>query len=179
VNQLKYHLFQAPLGWIGMLGNSDGLRQLTLKPTFEEALEELRLPPEGADPDPNALAREQSCLERYFQGDLDALDEVQLDLTNSPPFFRAAWDACRRIPPGETRSYSWLAAEAGNPRAFRAAGQSMARNRIALVIPCHRVIGNNGDLHGYGAGGLRVKAHLLELERRVTGGLSCPGHFRA
>ena len=168
MNQSSYHLFRAPLGWIGMLGNSQGLQQLTLKPTFEEALEELRLPPEGAIADPDGLAGPQHCLERYFQGELDALDEVQLDLNGSPPFFRAAWDACRRIPPGETRSYTWLAAEAGNPRAFRAAGQSMARNRIALVIPCHRVIGNNGDLHGYGAGGLKVKAQLLELERRVT-----------
>jgi O-6-methylguanine DNA methyltransferase len=86
-------------------------------------------------------------------------------LTNCPPFFGAAWQACRRIPPGETRSYAWLAAAAGRPRAVRAAGQAMARNPWALIIPCHRVIGSDGGLHGYGAGGLKVKARLLEMER--------------
>ena len=77
----------------------------------------------------------------------------------------AAWDACRRIPPGETRSYAWLAQAAGRPLAARAAGQSMARNRLAMIIPCHRVIGSDGGLHGYGAGGLGVKARLLDMER--------------
>ena len=93
------------------------------------------------------------------------MSEIALDLEDAPPFFAAAWEACRRIPPGETRSYRWLAAEAGRPLAARAAGQAMARNRLALVIPCHRVIGSDGDLHGYGAGGLAVKAQLLEIER--------------
>lgn len=169
MSRSSYHLFESPLGWVAVLGSAGLVRQLTLKPTFEAALEELELPPEGADPDPEGWAGVQRCLERYFQGEIDALEEVRLDLADSPPFFKAAWDACRRIPPGETRSYTWLATEAGNPRASRAAGQSMARNRIALVIPCHRVIGSNGDLHGYGAGGLRVKAQLLELERRAVG----------
>ena len=117
------------------------------------------------------------CLERYFQGDATALGEIKLDLGAAPPFFAAAWEACRRIPPGETRSYQWLAAEAGNPRAARAAGQAMAKNRWALVVPCHRVIGSDGDLHGYGAGGLRVKARLLQMENPGPAPLtrnSCP-----
>ena len=165
MDQQHYHLFQGPVGWIGLLGSSQGLKQLTMKPTLEEALEEMGSSIDDATADPDALSREQSCLERYFRGDIAALDEIKLDLSDAPPFFRAAWDACRAIPPGETRSYTWLAEAAGNPRASRAAGQSMARNRVALVIPCHRVIGSSGDLHGYGAGGLTVKAKLLEMER--------------
>ena len=100
-----------------------------------------------------------------MQGDMSALENIALDLSNAPPFFGAAWEACRRIPAGETRSYAWLAAEAGNPLAVRAAGQAMARNRFALIVPCHRVIASDGDLRGYGAGGLRVKAKLLDMER--------------
>jgi methylated-DNA-[protein]-cysteine S-methyltransferase len=165
VSQYQYHLFESPLGWIGLLGAGNGLRRLSLKPTPQEALEELGPALDRATSDPAAFTREQSCLDRYFQGDVAALDEIRLDLEAAPPFFSAAWEACRRIPPGETRSYAWLAAEAGRPLAARAAGQAMAKNRIALVIPCHRVIGSDGDLHGYGAGGLKVKARLLEMER--------------
>ena len=85
--------------------------------------------------------------------------------TMPPPFFRAAWEACLTIPRGETRSYAWVAAAAGSPGAFRAAGQAMARNRLAVVVPCHRVIGSDGGLHGYGGGGLDKKAKLLNMER--------------
>jgi methylated-DNA-[protein]-cysteine S-methyltransferase len=165
VSQYRYHLFESPLGWMGLLRTSKGLRRLSLKSTPQEALEELDPALDLAVSDPAAFAREQSCLDRYFQGEVAALDEIRLDLAAAPPFFSAAWEACRRIPPGETRSYAWLAAEAGRPLAARAAGQAMAKNRVALVIPCHRVIGSNGGLHGYGAGGLKVKAKLLEMER--------------
>jgi O-6-methylguanine DNA methyltransferase len=146
------------------MGTDKGLSRLTIKPTPQEALEELGSALEGATHDPDAFAQAQSCLDKYFRRDLKALDTIPLDLTWASPFFRAAWTACRQIPPGETRSYAWLAAAAGNPRAARAAGQAMARNPLALVIPCHRVIASNGDLRGYGAGGLEVKARLLALE---------------
>lgn len=162
---LKYHLFESPIGWIGLLGTKRGLRRLSLKPTPQEVCEELGDALDTAIPDTSGFDQVQSCLNRYFQGDLQALSEIALDLEDAPPFFAAAWEACRRIPPGETRSYRWLAAEAGRPLAARAAGQAMARNRLALIIPCHRVIGSDGDLHGYGAGGLAVKARLLEMER--------------
>ncbi len=165
MSRSRYHLFECPLGWIGLLGSDKGLSRLSLKPTLQEVMEELEADLGQADHDPTAFPLEQGCLDRYFQGDLKALDEIRLDLGDAPPFFGAAWDACRRIPPGETRSYAWLAQAAGRPLAARAAGQSMARNRLALIIPCHRVIGSDGGLHGYGAGGLGVKARLLEMER--------------
>ncbi len=165
MTQYKYHLFQSPVGWIALSGGGNGLRRLSLKPTPEEALDDLGPDLDRSVNDPSSFAGAQSCLERYMQGEARALDEIELDLSNAPPFFSAAWEACRRIPSGETRSYAWLAAEAGSPLAVRAAGQAMARNRFALVIPCHRVIASDGDLRGYGAGGLRVKAKLLEMER--------------
>ena len=161
----QYHLFQASIGWIALLGCVGGLRRLSLKPTPQESLEELGPDLDRADNDPASFSQVQDCLERYLEGDTAALDEIRLDLSGAPPFFSAAWSACRQIPAGETRSYAWLAAEAGNPRAVRAAGQAMARNRFPLIIPCHRVIASDGDLGGYGGGGLGVKAELLKMER--------------
>lgn len=165
---IKSHLFESPMGWIGLLGTERGLRRLCLKPTPQEVYEELGDDLDSATPDRSAFQNVRDCLDRYFQGEIQALNEIVLDLEDAPPFFAVAWEACRTIPPGETRSYRWLAAEAGRPLAARAAGQAMAKNRLALVIPCHRVIGSNGDLHGYGAGGLTVKARLLEMERNAA-----------
>lgn len=166
MSHLRYALFQLPLGWVGLIGTEQGLRRLSFQPAPQEALEALGPDLDGVIEDPHWFAGVRSCLERYFQGETGALDGVKLDLRDAPPFFGAAWTACRRIPPGETRSYAWLAAAAGRPLAARAAGQAMARNPFPLIIPCHRVIGSSGDLHGYGAGGLQVKARLLSLERR-------------
>ena len=161
----KYHVQELPSGWIGLVAGAKGLRRATLKPTAAEVMEDLGADADGAEPDPAAFRETVDCLLRYSGGELSALDGIELDLEGAPPFFRAAWRACRRIPPGETRSYRWLAAEAGNPLALRAAGQAMARNRFSLIVPCHRVIASDGGLGGYGGGGLGVKAGLLRMER--------------
>ena len=168
----KYQLFQSSMGWVGLIGSSQGLRRLSFKQTPQEVLEDLGYDLDRAEEDPDSFPEVRSCLERYFHGDTRALDEIPLDLSGAPEFFGAAWSACRQIPPGETRSYRWLAAAAGSPLAARAAGQAMAKNPFALIIPCHRVIASNGDLRGYGAGGLRVKARLLEMERGAGTGLN-------
>lgn len=165
----KYHLQQLPTGWIGLVAGEKGLRRATLKPTPAEVMEDLGSDADGAAPDPDAFRETVDCLIRYSHGELSALDDIALDLDGAPPFFRAAWTACRGIPPGETRSYRWLAAAAGNPLALRAAGQAMARNRFSLIIPCHRVIASDGNLGGYGGGGLTVKANLLRMEQERAG----------
>ena len=172
----KYHIQQLPSGWIGLVAGDKGLRRATLKPTLQEVMEDLGGDADTAELDEEFFADVVSCLVRYSEGDLTALEGIELDLEGTPPFFRAAWDACRRIPPGETRSYRWLAAEAGSPQAMRAAGQAMARNRFSLIIPCHRVISSDGGLGGYGGGGLGVKARLLQMElERATGNESNQG----
>lgn len=160
----KYHIQELPAGWIGLVGSERGLTRVALKPTPQELLDDLGSEIDDAEHDADHFRDTVARLERYSDGDLDALDDIELDLDGAPPFFRAAWSACRTIPPGETRSYRWLAAEAGNPRAVRAAGQAMARNRFVLIIPCHRVISSDGGLGGYGGGGLGVKARLLQME---------------
>ena len=165
MTQYKYHLFQCAVGWIALLGSEKGLRRLSMKPEPQEALADLGPELDRSANGPSSFSAVQESLEQYMQGDVGALEDIALDLSSAPPFFGAAWQACRRIPAGETRSYTWLAAEAGNPLAVRAAGQAMARNRFALIVPCHRVIASDGDLRGYGAGGLKVKAKLLDMER--------------
>ena len=164
MNGDKYHLVELPMGWMVLLAGTDGLKRASLKPTPQEAVEDLGTDLDGSEDDPDAFTEVVECLHRYVDGDMAALDEIDLDFSRVTPFFSAAWNACRRIPAGETRSYSWLAAEAGSPLAMRAAGQAMARNRFSLIIPCHRVIASDGGLGGYGGGGLGVKAQLLQME---------------
>ena len=98
----------------------------------------------------------------YFGGNAKALDAVKVR-TGGTVFQKAVWAALRAIPAGETRSYGQLAAAVGSPKAVRAAGLANGQNPIAIVVPCHRVIGANGTLTGY-AGGLERKAWLLAHE---------------
>ena len=101
-------------------------------------------------------------LEAYFAGRLRAFD---LPLRpEGTPFQRLCWDALREIPYGETRAYADIAARIGRPRACRAVGMANNRNPISILIPCHRVVGRDGRLVGYG-GGLAAKEWLLRLER--------------
>ena len=102
------------------------------------------------------------ALRAYFGGDLGALGDVQVD-PGGTEFQRRVWQELRLIQPGATVSYSELAARIGAPRATRAVARANATNPIAIVIPCHRVIGAAGDLRGYG-GGIERKAWLLGHE---------------
>lgn len=99
----------------------------------------------------------------YFAGARNGFADVELDLDWCTPLERALVEAARAIPYGETVTYGELAALAGRPRAPRAAGSFCARNRFALVVPCHRVVAAGG-LGGYGSLGLGYKRRLLELE---------------
>jgi methylated-DNA-[protein]-cysteine S-methyltransferase len=103
------------------------------------------------------------ALTAYFDGDLVAIADLATE-TNGTPFQRAVWAALRRIPAGCTMSYGALAAAIGQPKAVRAVGLANGANPIAVVVPCHRVIGANASLTGYG-GGLHRKRWLLAHER--------------
>jgi len=99
----------------------------------------------------------------YFGGVRDDFLDVEIDVDGATPFQRAVCDALRRVPYGETVTYGELAALAGYPNAYRAAGTFCATNRFSIVVPCHRVVGADGSLTGYG-GGLQRKRQLLDLE---------------
>jgi methylated-DNA-[protein]-cysteine S-methyltransferase len=102
------------------------------------------------------------ALKSYFAGDLGALDRVEVD-TDGTPFQEEVWRALRRIPAGTTWSYGRLAREIGRPSATRAVAAANGANPVSIVIPCHRVIGSDGSLTGYG-GGLPRKRWLLVHE---------------
>ena len=101
-------------------------------------------------------------LDQYFEGKRRSFD-LSLDLRALAPFTVSVLQELARVPYGETTTYGALASRVGRPRAARAVGTVMNRNRIPIVLPCHRVVGSSGDLVGY-AGGLDRKITLLELE---------------
>lgn len=114
-------------------------------------------------PDDGACAEAIDQLEAYFRGDRRCFD-LPLDLRGTQ-FQRAVWRALLEIPYGETRSYGDVARMVGRPGAARAVGQASHRNPLGVVVPCHRVLGQDGALTGY-AGGLGLKERLLALEAR-------------
>ncbi len=109
--------------------------------------------------DPSGLT---SALRRYFGGDLSALDGLPVAAVGTP-FQQSVWAALREIPCGQTRSYADVARRIGKPAAVRAVGLANGSNPVGVVVPCHRVIGSNGALTGYG-GGIERKRWLLEHE---------------
>ena len=112
---------------------------------------------EAADP-----AGVITCLGKYFAGDLGALDAIIVD-TGGTPFQQRVWKELRKIPAGRTVSYAYIAMAIGAPTAVRAVGAANGSNPVGIVLPCHRVIGSNGQLTGYG-GGIERKRWLLRHE---------------
>lgn len=110
--------------------------------------------------DPYGLSE---AIARYFGGELAVIDTLPVQ-TGGTPFQREVWQALRRIPCGTTTSYGKLAESIGRPAAVRAVGLANGANPVAIVVPCHRVIGANGSLTGYG-GGIERKRWLLDHER--------------
>jgi methylated-DNA-[protein]-cysteine S-methyltransferase len=109
-----------------------------------------------------------ALLSRYFEGDLESLDEIDVEL-HGTAFQQRVWLALRGVRAGTTSSYAALAERVGSPAAVRAVGAANGANPVAVVLPCHRIIGSNGTLTGYG-GGLPRKRWLLDHEG-VTRGL--------
>lgn len=139
------------LGHIEIQFSNEGLKSLS----FIEAIpSEAENPPEAAP--------YITQIEAYFEGALDAFD-LDIDWSDVPPFHKEVLKMVMTIPYGKTRTYKQLAAVLGKPGAIRAVGQANGKNPIAIVIPCHRVLGSNGQLTGY-AYGLDLKRQLLELE---------------
>jgi len=121
-------------------------------------------PRAGMHEGPTPLLRRAAAeLEEYFAGRRRSFT-VPLAPAGTP-FQQRVWEALRTIPCGETRSYGAIAAQIGQPAAARAVGMANHRNPIAIMIPCHRVIGSDGSLTGY-ASGTEIKRRLLELEKR-------------
>lgn len=159
--------FEAPTwGWIGLAASPQGLRMLGLpKRTERAALYYLQQQYRDAELTPGApfLLDVTAQVQAYLAGELEQF-AVTLDLRGHTPFELAVWAAVARIPFGQTRTYAWVADQVGGGRgAAQAAGAAVGDNPVPLIVPCHRVIGSDGSLHGF-AGGLELKARLLALE---------------
>jgi methylated-DNA-[protein]-cysteine S-methyltransferase len=141
---------------VGLEFAGAGRRASGLRARLERALGPLEIEP--AEDPAGAVAR----LARFFAGEVAALDEQPVRM-HGTAFEEKVWQALRRIPAGQTRSYGEVAREIGAPRAVRAVGAANGHNPIALFVPCHRVVAANGALHGYG-GGLHRKRWLLDHE---------------
>lgn len=170
-DELRAMVFEAAdWGWIGLVLSERGLRMLVLpRRTPEDAQRALRKHYPDAvltDDDPILTdIAQQVCA--FLAGHRRTFD-VQADLRGHTPFELAVWAAAVRIAYGETRTYGWIAAQVGGgPGAAQAAGAALGANPVPLIVPCHRVIGSDGSLHGF-AGGLRMKARLLALESGQT-----------
>lgn len=121
------------------------------------------------------LERTRRALERYFSGSRESFDGIPLD-PGGTDFQRRVWECLRAIPAGETRSYGEIARAIGRPRAVRAVGSANRVNPIPIVVPCHRVIGSDGDLRGY-AGRVDRKEWLLRLEGAMPEGKAARSLF--
>lgn len=151
---MQYAVIHTPMGPLTVASTDKGIASIQ----FGKSV------PDGAIAEESA-AREtvKQQLTEYFQGTRTRF-ELPLDIEGTP-FQRAVWDELLRIPYGETRSYGDIARAIGKPGAARAVGLANHDNPVAVVIPCHRVVGRDGSLTGY-AGGLHLKAQLLSIERR-------------
>jgi methylated-DNA-[protein]-cysteine S-methyltransferase len=156
---IAYRTIDSPIGRLTLAGRGGVLTNLRMvDQTYE---------PSRADwsRDPEAFAPAVEELNAYFAGELTDF-AIELDLRGTE-FQRRVWTALLTIPYGETRSYGEIAEQIGAPGAARAVGLANGHNPIAIIVPCHRVIGASGSLTGYG-GGLDRKRTLLELEKQRT-----------
>ena len=153
---MQYRTIDSPIGRLLVACDDAALRFLL----FGHGRREVK-PEPSWEPDRGLVKEAARQLTLYFQG---KLREFALQVApEGTPFQRSVWSQLQRIPYGDTISYGELARRLGNPKAVRAVGLANGSNPISIVIPCHRVIGSNGSLVGYG-GGLPVKQALLALE---------------
>ena len=156
---MTWTIYESPIGPLTLIGGAAGLRAIRF-PGRGDVLDE-------AQREPDAFADATSQLDEYFAGRRKRF-ELALDLGGTE-FQRGVWERLLAIPYGRTISYMELSLAVGRPDRLRAVAASVGRVPVPIVVPCHRVIGSDGSLTGYG-GGLQRKAALLELERRGARG---------
>jgi methylated-DNA-[protein]-cysteine S-methyltransferase len=154
----EYKLMPSPVGQLTLVAR-DGKLSAILWET--ERANRVRLGELHEANDSPVLLEAQRQLQEYFAGARNQFT-LELDFTGTE-FQKQVWQALLTIPFGETRSYSQIAQQIGNPKAVRAVGAANGRNPISIIAPCHRVIGASGELTGF-AGGLQAKQYLLALE---------------
>lgn len=158
----RYCYCDSPIGRMLLVGEKGVLEELH----FANSTEQLQIPTEWQK-DESYFEETLRQLHQYFNG-----ERREFDLpiaAKGTPFQEQVWRELRKIPYGETSNYGAIAERIGNPKACRAVGMANSKNPIPIIIPCHRIIGKNGSLTGFG-GGLDVKKQLLDLEQESLAG---------
>jgi methylated-DNA-[protein]-cysteine S-methyltransferase len=163
---VAYDVIDSELGPLLAAVTDHGLARISFDPEPDRELESLaQLAGPRVLRSPRALDETRRELDDYFGGRRTAFD-LTLDMRRLPAFTLRVLSELAKVPYGQTATYRELAERAGNPRASRAVGTVMNRNRIPIVLPCHRIVGSSGELVGYG-GGLERKERLLRLEGAI------------
>lgn len=165
----QYLVFETAGGFCGIAWNDKGITRFQLPTKAAESTERLllrRLPTAKPGQPTVKIHEAVEAVKRYFAGESVDFSRFTLDLDDQDDFFREIYSAARRVGWGHTTTYGAIAKELGaGPQAARDVGQAMARNPVALIIPCHRVLAAGGKLGGFSApGGAMSKARMLELE---------------
>jgi methylated-DNA-[protein]-cysteine S-methyltransferase len=163
---MLHALISTDSGWVGVSYSDRGVRRLTLPVRDkEEAMGLLGIHSAEDSCNGNGTTALQRQVADYFGGKRGGFD-CKLDLSGSTPFQRLVWKAAMEIPYGQVRSYKWVAEKIGRPSACRAVGHALAANPLPVVIPCHRVIRNDGKPGGFGgrSGNVQTKLMMLSLE---------------
>ncbi|MCD4691250.1 methylated-DNA--[protein]-cysteine S-methyltransferase [bacterium] len=168
---LKYATFDGEFGRFLVVRGEHGLTSVTFSKELDVERELTHLRSRGhvlAVEDRITLRRVVDDIRDYLGGRNVTFDH-ELDLGCSSDFSRRVLEVVRRIPYGSLRSYKWVAGEAGAPRATRPVGQTLSRNPLPIIIPCHRVVNSDGTLGGYSGGGTDMKRRLIEIENGQIG----------
>jgi len=166
----KHSIFETKLGWMAIQVSNKGVTRTCLPmETIDQCVSVMDHWETRSIQDRSYLKNEIEKIQSYLDGETVDLKSIIIDTSDVGLFLETAWHQCRNIPPGETRTYKWLASKCGNHKASRSAGMAMSRNRLPLLVPCHRVIGSDGSLKGFGGANSRLdlKSWLLDLEQHT------------
>lgn len=163
---MEYTVFSTELGYVAVVSDEKGLVKLYLPvENNDEAVNRLRVDHPGAEEKETHLLKEtKGLVKSYFKGIETRFNRLPLSLGDFSDFGKKVLGAVAGIPYGQTRTYKWVAKEAGEKDAARAAGNILNKNQLPVIIPCHRVIQSGGEIGGFSAG-LQWKMRLLKIEK--------------
>lgn len=165
----NFALFDTPIGFCGLIWSAEGIVGLQLPESTAENTRtrvRRRWPEAKETPPPHGVQRVIDRVQALLKGKAVELSDIPLDLEAVPAFHRRVYEIARTIPPGRTMTYGEIARRLDAPHESREVGQALGRNPIAIIVPCHRVLGADGKMGGFSAtGGVATKRRILEIER--------------
>jgi methylated-DNA-[protein]-cysteine S-methyltransferase len=167
VDKYRYVIFEVEWGWFGLFGTENALLRTSLPTSSHSRCQrELLKDIERATRDKAYFKSVQEKVSSYYKGKEADFSDVPVDISGLGGFTKRILKECRKIKPGQTLTYSQIAAKAGSDKGARPAGNALASNPLPLIIPCHRIICANGNPGGFsGQGGKKTKRKMLNFEK--------------